>query len=175
MNLTERRIWKVRRERASSSSFFLKKGRDRVRVVVWGIIFLIKAYPECRRQWVLSKIKAHSECRRQWVLSRNEINARACANKRRYNRNWCTSDSLGVQQWGWLLWKPTLIPFMTREDPSEWAGSTRASLELQGRRPVRLRKMEVDQLLGNRMYFPHSLNGRLSKGGERVFTTSQKH
>ena len=66
--------------------FFKKKIMKTYKV--WGIIFLIKA---------------HSECRRQRVLSRNETNTKACANKHEYNRNWCTSDSLGVQQWVWLL------------------------------------------------------------------------
>ena len=40
---------------------------------MWGIIFLIKAHSEYRRQRVLNGNKAHSEYKRQWVLSRDLI------------------------------------------------------------------------------------------------------
>jgi hypothetical protein len=39
-------------------------------------------------------IKAHSECRRQRVLSRTKAHLDVCADKRRYNKNWCTSALL---------------------------------------------------------------------------------
>jgi hypothetical protein len=42
-------------------------------------------------------IKAHSECRRQRVLNRNKAHLDVRVDKRRYNRNWCTGDSLSVE------------------------------------------------------------------------------
>ncbi len=72
-------------------------------VCVRGIIFLNKAHLECRRQRVLSGNKAHSKCRRQQVLSRIKAHLDVCVDKRRYNRNWCTSGSLGIQLWHWKI------------------------------------------------------------------------
>ena len=51
---------------------------------------------KCERDYL--PYGTHLEYRRQRVLSKSETNARVCVDKSRYNRNWCTSDSLGVQQ-----------------------------------------------------------------------------
>ena len=44
--------------------------------------------------------------------------------------------TLGVQQWGWLLQKPTLIPFVKWEGPLGWAEGIKASFGLKEQRLV---------------------------------------